>query len=213
MHAKIRCVEPKILILASISPRRKEILESLGIDFVVEPPEGIDEDLLLGGGFVPRTKIETEEKLIERVERLATLKAYSVAQKFPARLVLGADTIVEIGGIVLGKPLDTAAAAEMLTLLSGKTHHVYTSLSLVNISEGIEITGTEKTAVTFNPLSSAKIERYIERDKPFDKAGSYAIQGVGSLLVRRINGCYFNVVGLPVSLLEKMLSDIGIAIL
>lgn len=206
-------MQTRSLILASVSPRRKDILESLGIEFEIRPPEGIDEDLLLGGGFVPRTKIESEEKLVSRVERLATLKAYSVAQQAPDKLVLGADTVVEIGGMVLGKPPDETSAAEMLEMLSGKTHHVYTALALVNIAEAIEITGTEKTAVTFNPLSGSKIKRYIEIDKPFDKAGSYAIQGIGSLLVRRINGCYFNVVGLPVSLLERMMSDVGIAIL
>ena len=206
-------MERKRLLLASVSPRRKDILESLGVEFEIAAPEGIDEDLLLGGGFISRTKIQTEEKLIERVERLATLKAYSVAQKFADRLVLGADTVVEIDGDVLGKPRDADAAAEMLEALSGKTHRVYTALALVNIAEGIEITGTEKTAVTFNPLSPSKIKNYIGRDRPFDKAGSYAIQGIGSLLVRRINGCYFNVVGLPVSLFERMMSDVGVAIL
>ncbi len=206
-------MKTRSLILASASPRRKEILESLGVEFEVRHPEGIDEDLLLGGGFVPRTKLESEDKLISRVERLATLKAYSVAQQMPKSLVLGADTVVEIEGVVLGKPPDESTAAEMIEMLSGKTHHVFTSLALVNISEGIEISGTEKTAVTFNPLSGSKIRRYIELDMPFDKAGSYAIQGIGSLLVRRINGCYFNVVGLPVSLFERMMSDIGIALL
>ncbi|MCD6119840.1 septum formation protein Maf [bacterium] len=206
-------MDDKLLILASESPRRKAILESLGVEFEIVPPAGVDEEMLLGGGLVARTKIETEEKLIERVERLALLKAYSVAQTHASRLVLGADTIVAIDSVVLGKPRDEEAAAEMLGMLSGKTHYVYTSLALVNIADGIEIAGTEKTAVTFNELSDEKIGRYIERDQPFDKAGGYAIQGIGSLLVRRVNGCYFNVVGLPVSLLEKMLTDVGRAIL
>ena len=201
------------LILASTSPRRAAILESLGVAFEVVPPNGIDEDLLLSGSAIARTKVETEEKLIERIERLATLKAYSVAQSNPARLVLGADTIVVIDGVVLGKPRDLDDAREMLSMLQGRTHYVFTSLALVNIASGLELCGTEKTAVTFNPLSPRKIENYIERDRPFDKAGSYAIQGIGSLLVRRVNGCYFNVVGLPVSLLEKMMLDSGIAML
>ena len=201
------------LILASTSPRRAAILESLGVAFEVVPPNGVDEDLLLSGGAIARTRVDSEEKLIERIERLATLKAYSVAQSNPARLVLGADTIVVIDGVVLGKPRDLDDAREMLGMLQGRTHHVFTSLALVNIASGLELCGAEKTAVTFNPLSPRKIENYIERDRPFDKAGSYAIQGIGSLLVRRVNGCYFNVVGLPVSLLEKMMLDSGIAML
>jgi septum formation protein len=210
---KLRLMNDGKLILASTSPRRKAILESLEVEFEVIPPSGVDEELLLSGGFISNITIDDEAKLTERIERLALLKAYSIAQTYPNRRVLGADTIVVIDGKVLGKPRDKDAAVEMLTLLSGKTHFVFTSLALVNIAEGLELVGTEKTAVTFNHLSPAKIENYIERDHPFDKAGSYAIQGIGSLLVRRVNGCYFNVVGLPVSLLDKLMSDVGIALL
>ncbi|MEP0814820.1 MAG: septum formation protein Maf [bacterium] len=202
-----------MLILASTSPRRKAILESLGLEFEIAVPEGLDESLLLGGGLVARTEIQSEEKLVERVERLASLKAYSVANLNPARLVLGADTIVAIDSVVLGKPSDADAAFEMLRMLSGRTHFVYTSLALVNIAEGLEITATEKTAVTFNSLSESRIRKYVEIDAPYDKAGGYAIQGIGSLLVRRISGCYWNVVGLPVGLLDRMLLQVGINLL
>ncbi len=201
------------LILASTSPRRKAILESLGVEFEIISPSGVDEELLLSGSLTSNIRIDDETKLIERIERLALLKAYSVAQTNVNRKVLGADTIVVIEGRVLGKPRDKDDAVEMLTLLSGQTHFVYTSLALVNIAEGLELIGTEKTSVTFNRLNRTKIETYVERDQPFDKAGSYAIQGIGSLLVRRVNGCYFNVVGLPVSLLDKLLGDVGIALL
>lgn len=206
-------VEGEKFILASSSPRRSAILESLGASFEVIPPVGLEEDLLLGGGVLARTEIESEEKLIERVERLATLKAYSVAQNHPNRLVLGADTIVAIENSVLGKPSGEAVALEMLAMLSGKTHHVFTSLALVRIVDAVEITATEKTAVTMNKLTQERLEKYVEGEEPFDKAGSYAIQGVGSLLVRKVNGCYFNVVGLPVTLLDRMLRDVGIDLL
>ncbi len=173
----------ELLILASSSPRRREILAKAGIPFRVRPAD-VDERVLRG------------ETPIRHVLRLARAKAEAVHRK-PGEIVLGADTIVVAGGAILGKPRDAADARRMLRLLAGRWHRVITGIFLAG--DGEAVTGAETTRVHFLPMSRAEIAAYVATGEPMDKAGAYAIQGLASKFVDRIEGCYFNVVGLPVS--------------
>ena len=173
------------LILASKSPRRSYLLRQAGIAFDVIP-SGIDESCLpmnSPGNYVGE---------------LSRAKAEDVASRNPDRWVIGADTTVLINGDLLGKPKDKESAREMLRQLSGQTHQVYTGFSICCQERQKHISDTVCTDVTFKALTADEIEWYIQTDEPFDKAGAYAIQGLGAFLVRRINGSYTNVVGLPV---------------
>lgn len=177
------------LILASSSPRRKELLQYLQLPFRTIPTnadETIDPNL-------------TAE---EAVEVLAERKAMAAAGH-KGHCIIGSDTVVVIAGKILGKPLDRDDARKMLRLLSGKTHSVYTGVALVQ--DGDRKVFSEKTDVTFWELSDEEIEAYLETGEPFDKAGSYGIQGHGSLLVKKIAGDYYTVVGLPISRLSREL--------
>ena len=171
------------IVLASASPRRREILEMLGCQVTVRPSHIAEEinDL-------------TDPKKI--VAALAAQKARAVPHT-QQELLLGADTVVSIGRRILGKPSDQIQAKEMLTLLSGREHSVFTGFCL--IQGGREIIGTEETKVLFHNLSQQMIEDYLVTGEPFDKAGAYGIQGKGCLLVKEIHGDFFNVVGLPAS--------------
>jgi septum formation protein len=184
-----------MLVLASASPRRRELLSLAGIDFTVEP-SSIPEEL------------KTGESPIAYVVRLAREKAQAVlARHTDPVLVLGADTtVVAPNGEILGKPEDTADAARMLRLLSGATHQVITGVALVSHS-GIE-TAAEVTHVTMLTLSDEEIASYIASGESFDKAGAYAIQGRAARWIPRIHGCYFNVVGLPLALVSSMLEGV-----
>lgn len=173
------------IILASQSPRRKYLLEQAGIAFKVVPSH-FDEDSV---------SVTTPEIL---VRTLAESKAREVAEKFPHKWVLGADTVVVIDGTVLGKPASQDEARDMLQRLSGRIHEVQTGYAIVCLEKNRRFSETIKTQVQFKTLSETEIEWYISSDEPFDKAGAYAIQGLGTFLVRRINGSYTNVVGLPV---------------
>lgn len=177
-----------MLILASASPRRREILESAGIPFETRPAE-VDETPLLH---------ETAE---EYVRRLAEEKARAVWRAgdtvLGADIVLGADTVVAVDKVLLGKPNDGEEAARMLRLLSGRRHRVLTGICLFD-GEKAEA-ALEETFVEFLPLSSEEIAAYVATGEPFDKAGAYGIQGAASKFVARIEGCYFNVVGLPIA--------------
>ena len=181
-----------MLILASQSPRREELLRAAGLDFRVIIP--LDED-------VPPRRARGCAAFVQST---ALRKARSVASRTRG-LVLGADTIVVHEGRILGKPCDAAEASRMLRCLSGKRHRVYTGLALV-LEERWRL-GCERTDVTFRQLTEADIQRYVATGEPMDKAGAYAIQGLGAGLVRRIVGCYTNVVGLPVPRLLEMLAD------
>ncbi|KMY43620.1 septum formation protein Maf [Bacillus sp. FJAT-27916] len=181
------------LILASSSPRRKELLELLGIPFQVKAS---DVEETYQDGLQPH----------EIVMELARIKSNAIAETTKNSIVIGADTIVVSDGRVLGKPKGKADAISMLTQLSGKVHQVYTGVALVK--EGRTHLFYEKTDVEFWPLDTQDIEQYVLTGEPFDKAGSYGIQGYGSLLVKRIEGDYFTVVGLPVSRLNRELKDI-----
>ncbi len=183
------------IILASSSPRRKELLETIGV-FPRIVPSHFDEE------SVPFTGCPEEY-----VTTLARGKAEVIAQLHPDALVLSADTFVYASGKVLNKPKDYAEAREMLSLLSGISHSVYTGVALSK--NGIIKTAVERTIVRFNPLTSEQIEYFIRSQNVFDKAGGYAIQGLGSLLVERIDGCYYNVVGLPLNLVHRLFTAFG----
>lgn len=191
-----------IFILASKSPRRKELLKSIGIDAQIFPAN-IDESALKG---LPPEKMVTE---------LALLKAYHVAHTFNCEvIVIGADTAVVLDGEVFGKPQNIEEAKEMLNRLSGKTHTVYTGYCVINTKTNVATAKYEKTQVTFRNLTEKEIKSYIKTREPMDKAGAYGIQEKGSIFIEKIDGDYFNVVGLPVCALSKMLSEeFGIDIL
>ena len=186
------------LVLASASPRRRELLQNAGIPFVIHPSK-IPE--------LPR-KGETPQAC---AERLAREKALNVFRQRPQDFVLGADTIVIVDGQILGKPRDAGDAARMLRLLSGRTHQVTTGVCLVGPDRkgrsSLQETRSETTRVTMSKLMDDDIESYVATGEPLDKAGAYAIQGIASRWISRIEGDYFNVVGLPVSLVYRMLRE------
>ena len=180
------------LILASGSPRRKELLQLITEDFIVH---SVDADETLPAGM----PVEMAAAY------LADLKASTAAKIFPDQIVIGCDTIVLLGDEIMGKPKDRDDAHRMLRALSGETHSVLTGTSLYYGTQTTVF--TTETLVTFYPLSDAEIERYLDTGEPFDKAGAYGIQGKGSLLVQGIEGDYFNVVGLPVAALSRALTQ------
>lgn len=184
----------KNLILASSSPRRKELLENLHISFEVSSSD-VDEsfDPALTPG--------------EIVMELSNRKAKAVSEQNPDSFVIGADTVVVLEGSVLGKPKDRSEAYFMLKNLSGKTHSVFTGVSIIGPEK--EKNFYVKTDVVFWELSDEEINAYIDTSEPFDKAGAYGIQGFGSVLVKEINGDYFSVVGLPVSKTVRELRNAG----
>lgn len=186
-----RANEPT-LILASQSPRRRYLLEQAGLTFSVIPSL-FDED------SVQLTNPE------EMVTTLAEAKANEIAARHPDCWVIGADTIVTIGDSILGKPGDPEKARQMLKRLSGQTHTVYTGFAIVCKKKQASINEAIETEVTFKNLSQEEIDWYIHTGEPFDKAGAYAVQGMGTFLVKRINGSYTNVVGLPVCEVIEML--------
>ncbi len=178
------------IILASASPRRKELLQYIVPEFDIVPAD-IDETV---PGNVPAE---------ESAEFLAVKKASFISEKYPESIVIGCDTVVVIGGEILGKPSDTSAAEKMLKKLSGRTHSVITG---VCISYGrLTDSFSCRTLVRFYPLSEEEIAGYIATGEPMDKAGAYGIQGKGCLLAESVNGDFFNVVGLPVSMLKRRL--------
>ena len=194
-------------MLASASPRRQELLRAAGISFTVQPAD-IDETPL------------SNEDPVACVERLAREKALAVARLRPTDLVLGADTTVVVNGMMLAKPADAEDASRMLRLLSGRTHQVITGVCLAGPppgnnrqnrrTENCELrTASETTLVTFTKLSDADIRDYVATGEPMDKAGAYAIQGIASRWIPRIEGDYSNVVGLPVALVCQMLRQQG----
>jgi len=182
-----------MLVLASQSPRRSEILRQAGIPFIVRPVD-VDETPLAG------------EAARAYVERLALAKALAVTAT-PGETVLAADTTVTIDGELLGKPADAADARRMLSLLSGRRHEVLTGICLRH--GDTTISDCAITAVWFQTLSGDEIDAYVASGEPEGKAGAYAIQGLASKFVARIEGCYFNVMGLPVSLVYRQLSRLG----
>lgn len=181
------------LVLASASPRRKEILEQVGATFTVCPSNAEE-------------KMDTELSPALLVEELAVLKARDVLDSVDkSSLVIGADTVVSIGDRILGKPKDAEEAKTMLSELSGKTHTVYTGFCCIRKKDMKIFADYAKTDVTFRALSEEEIHAYIKTGEPMDKAGAYGIQEYGSLLIEGISGDYFNVVGLPINKLAQCL--------
>jgi septum formation protein len=187
------------LILASASPRRAELLASLGLQFTTAAAQ-LDEVQLLA---------QARGSTPERLMRLAQAKGDPVAQEYPRALVLSADTEVVLDGAFLGKPADHPAAVEMLTRLAGRVHEVYSAVALTCVEEELQFAACAVTRVHFAVLSRPQIERYVERAAPYDYAGGYAIQGLGALLIERIEGDYSNVVGLPLRLTAQLLAQAG----
>ncbi len=185
------------LILASQSPRRRYLLDQAGLEFEVIPSH-FDEDSV---------KLTNPA---DYVKTLAGKKADEIARQFPGSWVIGADTIVTIDNTVLGKPGHPDEARQMLEHLSGQSHRVLTGYAIVCKHKQARIVNVIQTDVEFKSLTAGEIEWYIHTDEPFDKAGAYAIQGLGTFLVRRINGSYTNVVGLPVCEVIETLIEMGV---
>lgn len=184
------------IILASASPRRRELMENMGLGFTVMVSDA-DE-----------SSVDSSVPPEIYVQELALLKAAAVAKSVienKEAIVISADTIVVNDGMILGKPKDEEDARNMLSTLSGKMHKVYTGFCVMRLADAFTVCKNVCTEVVFKKLSEEKIERYIKTSEPNDKAGSYAIQGFGAMLIEKINGDYFNVVGLPVSELADVL--------
>ena len=182
----------KKLILASQSPRRRELLEKCGIPFICEPAD-IDETITEGND------------LSDEIRRLSRRKAEAVLALHPDAVIIGSDTIVAVDGKVLGKPQDRNEAREMLQMLSGNTHQVITGLCVISSSRCFQ--DVSVSHVTFAPLSSDEIDAYVSSGECDDKAGAYAIQGLGMMLVKKIDGDYYNVVGLPITRVVREMQD------
>lgn len=188
-----------LIILASASPRRRELLSRLACAFTVMPAD-IDEQQRPG------------EAPLSYVRRMARTKAAHIAQRFPEALVLGADTVVVLEQQVLGKPANVAQAQRTLTLLSGRRHTVITGLAILQHGQGLMWLDHASTHVQFRVLSPDDIARYIATDEPFDKAGAYAIQGHAAAFVAAVDGCYTNVVGLPLQRTAALLRAAGVPV-
>ena len=192
------------LILASASPRRNDLVSLLGIPFEVRP-SSVDEDGLELSGPPSRQAVDA-----------ALAKASDVALSAGGAWVLGADTVVCVDGRILGKPRDAGDARQMLSLLSGRAHEVTTGLCLARLDapDGTLVTHTayEQTKVWMMPLTPERIDAYVKTGEPMDKAGSYGIQGIGGTHIPRIEGCYFNVMGLPLYRLARLLEAAGAAL-
>jgi septum formation protein len=182
------------VVLASGSPRRREILQWLGITFEVRPAD-IDESVLDGEDAIPY------------VRRLAAAKAATVAATVPGRLVVAADTTVAIDGEIIGKPADADDARRILRRLAGRTHHVHTGVA-VTVGGQVAV-GVDTTGVTFAAIDDAMVEWYVGTAEPYDKAGGYGMQGAAAAFVDRIDGNAANVIGLPVPLLLRLAASIG----
>lgn len=184
------------IILASASPRRRELLRNMGIRDFETVPSSCESPIRAG---IP---------VGDAVEEVALLKARDVAARYPNDIVIAADTLVFLDGTPLGKPRDAADAARMLSALSGREHEVVTGLAVS--AAGVDFLDHSVTTVRFRDLSPREIDWYVASGEPLDKAGAYGIQGLGGLFVEGISGDYYNVVGLPISKLALMLSRAGV---
>lgn len=183
------------MILASASPRRKEILENFGFSFKTIV-KNIDET---------SDKTRAEEKILEIAEK----KARAVAKDFPDENVVGADTVVVVDGKILGKPKDEKEASAMLKSLSGRSHEVITAFSFINLNKNISYSECEVTKVYFKNLTDSEINWYINTKEPMDKAGAYGIQGKGAFFVEKIEGDFFSVMGFPLGRFVRFLNKTG----
>ena len=187
------------LILASTSPRRRELLSCLGVDFRVVPPSTLED-------------MKPNETPREMVERLALSKAMSVTRSLANGLVVGADSVVVLDGQVLGKPVDNTQAREMLRSLRGREHHVMTGVALVDAADQDTHMTSESSLVTMREYSDDQLEAYVASGEPMDKAGAYAVQDRVFRPAKRLEGCYTNVMGLPLCSLVDMLRDAGLEV-
>ena len=193
--AKLLGLRGEPIVLASLSPRRRDLLRMLGLHYETLAPD-VEE-----GGW---TSAEAPEAY---VEKLARAKALWVPQGVPGYAVLAADTVVYLDGQVLEKPEDRDHARTLLGRLSGREHEVYTGVCLRRLRDERVVTGHDRSRVRFSTLEESVIETYIETGEPMDKAGAYGIQGFGGLLIRGIEGCYFNVMGLPLHRLRRLVHE------
>lgn len=196
------------IVLASSSPRRKELVASLDLSLPVYILS-TDSDETVQEGWSPRETVETLS-LRKAQAALNLLRHNPAHNSTPGDLIIAADTIVTIDGDILGKPASDNEAANMLRRLSGRVHDVYTGVVCLSVRSGKTNIQHKRTSVRMRVLSDKRIERYVATGEPRDKAGAYGIQGLGGALVEGIEGCYFNVVGLPLALLSDMLAEYGI---
>ncbi len=185
------------IILASKSPRRREILENLGIDFKIVTEE-TDES----------SDIKEPSYLVEELAFRKALAVYTKLENKDNALVIGCDTVVCCDGEVLGKPKSKSEAFRMIKMLSGREHSVLSGVAV--LTDGKSLVRYEETKVYFDEMNDSDIERYVSTEEPYDKAGGYAVQGLAAEFINRIDGCFFNVVGLPVHLLFSMFKQLGI---
>lgn len=188
------------IILASASPRRRELLKLVGLPFAVDPSD-YEEDMTLG------------RPPLSLARHLSYQKAKAVAPKYDDALIIAADTFIVFKGRLLGKPHTPAEARKMLALLSGKSHAVITGFTLLDTKTKRRLSRAVETKVWFKKLTAEEIDAYVRTKEPLDKAGAYAIQGLGSLIVRKIEGDYFNVIGLPLNALAEGLKKFGVSLL
>lgn len=199
------------IVLASASPRRTELLKLIGLEHTVITSCAEEEPV-----EILKERITSSAEI---VKYLAMQKAMNVARQILNKgdfIIIGADTIVVKDGSILGKPQNVDDALKMLTCLSGEWHEVYTGIAAVEVRSGLvtnSLSDNESTRVKFTDISESAIRRYIDTGEPMDKAGAYGIQGIGALIVERIEGCYFNVIGLPLHRLSKMLTRMGMVLL
>lgn len=197
MQAREPTLNTSRLVLASASPRRASLLSQIGLTFEVRPSDVVE----------PPHSAFSNERGDEITQELALLKARDVAQHYNEGVIIGADTLVSLKGRLLGKPADDADAMAMLTQLSGTSHEVVTGVALVDASTKRTVVWAETTQVYFRKLHRTEIADYIATGEAADKAGAYGIQERGAAFVRRIEGCYFNVVGLPLASFVEHLSN------
>ncbi len=190
----------KTIILASASPRRKELLEKIGLKFEVEP-SNYEENM--------RSELEPHEL----AKKVSLEKAKAVASKHKNAIVIAADTFIVFQGRMLGKPKTEVEAKEMLKTINGKSHSVITGFTIIDTEKNKALSRAVETKVYIRELTLKEIDAYVKSKEPLDKAGAYAIQGLGSVIVEKIEGDYFNVIGLPLSALTESLKEFGINIL
>ena len=189
----------KKIILASASPRRKELLEKIGLKFDVEPSDD-EEDIT--------SEIEPQKL----VQQIAIKKAESVAVRYKDAIIIAADTIGVIGNKVIGKPHTANEARKMLKEISGKSHSVITGFTVLDTATNKILSRTVNTEVYIKKLTKQEIDAYVKTGEPLDKAGAYAIQGLGAVIVEKIEGDYYNVMGLPLNALTEALNEFGISV-
>lgn len=186
------------MILASKSPRRKEILENIGFNLIIKSEE-IEE-------------ISQEKEILDKIKDIAFQKTMAVAQKYPQEYVVGADTIVEIDGEIIGKPKNEEDAYRILKKLSGRAHNVITAYSFINIERNIIVKDIAISEVFFREINDEDIKWYIDSKEPLDKAGAYGIQGKGAIFVEKIVGDFFTVMGFPIEKFILKLKELGISL-